>query len=142
MGVVLEESKYAKEMDSACTDDIAAARLLIDSKGVKTEAPGFTSSLFWNNSCNVGKVPILKAVLNTIPGKQHTIKDSLLLKLKRQLPNEFDNMAEITTHTFPDLFPIPLTSSKTNPVNLISVKNRQHLLDFYDGRFCDKMFIF
>ena len=141
VGVVLEESKNAKEMDSACTDDVAAARLLIDSKGVKSPAPGFTSSLFWNNSCNDGKVPLLKTVLNSIPGKQHTIQDSLLLKLKRQLPNEFENLTQITTHTFPDLFPIPL-ASPTNPVNLKSVKNRQHLLDFYDGRFSDKMFIF
>ena len=142
VGVVLEDSKHSKEMDSACTDDIAAARLLIDCKGVKTQAPGLTSSLFWNNSCNDGKVPLLKTVLNSIPGKQHTIKDSLLLKLKRQLPNEFGNFTEITTHTFPDLFPIPMALSRTNPLNLKSVKNRQHLLDFYDGRFCDKMFIF
>ena len=142
MGVVLEDSRHAKDMDSACTDDVAAARLLIDSKGVKSQAPGFTSSLFWNNSCNDGKVPLLKTVLNSIPGKLHTIQDSLLLKLKRQLPNEFDNFTKITTHTFLDLFPIPLTSTETNPLNLNSVKNRQHLLDFYDGRFSDKMFIF
>ena len=142
MGVVLEDSKHAKEMDYACTDDIAAARWLIDSKGVKTQAPGLTSSLFWNNSCNDGKVPLLKTVLNSIPGKQQSIKDSLLLKLKRHLPNEFGNMIEITTHTFPDLFPIPLTSLTGDTVNLKSVKNRKHLLDFYDKRFCDKMFIF
>ena len=142
VGVVLEESRHAKDMDSACTDDVAAARMVIDSKGVKRQAPGFTSSLFWNNSCNDGKVPILKTVLNTIPGKHHTIKDSLLLKLKRQLPSEFGNMTEITTHTFPDLFPIPLTAPKCNPLKLNTVKNRQHLLDFYDGRFYDKMFIF
>ena len=64
MGVVLEDSNHAKEMDNACTDDVAAARLLIDRKGVKSQAPGVTSSLFWNNSCNAGKVPVLKTVLN------------------------------------------------------------------------------
>ena len=68
--------------------------------------------------------------------------DSLLLKIKRELPNEFDNFTQITTHTFPDLFPIPLKENDKNPLNFKSVKVRRHLLDWYDGRFCDKMFIF
>ena len=89
VGVVLEDSKHAQEMDNTCTDDIAAARWLVDNKGVKTQAPGLTSSLFWNQSCNNGKVPVLKTVLKSMPGKQQTIKDTLLLKLKRHLPNEF-----------------------------------------------------
>ena len=68
--------------------------------------------------------------------------DSLLLKIKRELPNEFVNFTQITTHTFPDLFPIPLNENDKNPLNFKSVKVRRHLLDWYDGRFCDKMFIF
>lgn len=31
VGVVLEESRQVKDMDSACTDDVAAARLIVDS---------------------------------------------------------------------------------------------------------------
>ena len=141
-GVVVEESNIAKGISDACSDDVAAARQIIDSQGVKSPAPGVTSSLFWNNSCNDGKLPLLKAVLGTLPGKHKPNHDTLLLKIKRELPNEFENFTEITTHTFPDLFPIPLKEINSNPLKLTKVNIRRHLLDFYDGRFCDKMFIF
>ena len=68
--------------------------------------------------------------------------DSLLLKIKRELPNEFENFSKITTHTFPDLFPIPLKDIHSHPLKFTSAKVRRHLLDFYDGRFSDKTFIF
>ena len=129
-------------MDSSCTDDVAAARILTESDGTKTTAPGITSSLFWNKASHEGKLPLLKSMLAGLPGKQRMTTDSLLMKIKRELPNEFENFSQITTHTFPDLFPIPLKESKRNPLNFTSVKVRRHLLDYYDGRFCDKMFIF
>ena len=81
-------------------------------------------------------------MLNSLPGKQSRTTDPLLLKIKRELPNEFENFSQITTHTFPDLFPIPLKNNKTDPINFRSVHVRRHLLDFYDGRFSNKMFIF
>ena len=64
------------------------------------------------------------------------------MKINRELPNEFENFTEITTHTFPDLFPIPLKQISSNPLKLTKVNVRRHLLDFYDNRFCDQTFIF
>ena len=68
--------------------------------------PGVNSSLFWNKSsqCNL---PLLRNMLADLPGKRRGCKDSLLLKINRELPNEFKNFTHITTHTFPDLFPFP-----------------------------------
>ena len=141
-GIVLESSERIQQMDTACSDDVAAARLIRESDGTKTAAPGIPSSLFWNKASHDGKLPLLKSILGDAQGKYKTNTDSLLLKIKRELPNEFDNFTQITTHTFPDLFPIPLKENETNPLNLKSVKVRRHLLDWYDGRYCDKMFIF
>ena len=109
---------------------------------MKTAAPGITLSLFWNKATHNSKIPLLKSMLGGLTGARRMDTDSLLLKIKRELPNEFVNFSEITTHTFPDLFPIPLNYSEANPLNFKSVNVRRHLLDFYDGRFCDKMFIF
>ena len=141
-GIVLETSERIQQMDTACSDDVAAARLITENDGTKTAAPGIPSSLFWNKASHDGKLPLLKSILGGAQGKYKTDTDSLLLKIKRELPNEFDNFTQITTHTFPDLFPIPLKENETNPLNLKSVKVRRHLLDWYDGRYCDKMFIF
>ena len=93
-----------KQMNDACSDDVAAARIRTGSSGIKTLAPGINSSLFWNKSSQCGNLPLLRSMLNSIPGKRRC-QDSLLLKIKREQPNEFDNFSEITTHTFPDLFP-------------------------------------
>ena len=141
-GIVLETSQHVQQMENSCSDDVASARLMTDIDNKKTVAPGITSSLFWNKASQESKLPLLKRILGGLPGKQKINTDSLLLKIKRQLPNEFDNFTQITTHTFPDLFPIPLKDTRKNPINLRSVNIRRHLMDFYDGRFCDKVFIF
>ena len=139
MGVVLETSPRVQQMNNACSDDVAAARLRVQSTGMKVPDPGITSSLFWNKSSQSGNLPLLKSMLSSLSGKRRICKDSLLLKIKRELPNEFENFSDITTHTFPDLFPIPL---KDKTINFTNVNIRRHLLDYYDNRFSDKIFIF
>ena len=141
-GIILESSERVHQMDDSCRDDVAAARLLTEKNGTKTASPGISSSLFWNKASHSSKLPLLNSMLNSLPGKQSRTTDPLLLKIKRELPNEFENFSQITTHTFPDLFPIPLKNSETDPINFRSVSVRRHLLDFYDGRFSNKMFIF
>ena len=141
-GVILESSERVHQMDNACRDDVAAARLLSEKDGTKTASPGISSSLFYNKASQNSKLPLLNSMLNSLPGKQRMSTDPLLLKIKRELPNEFANFSQITTHTFPDLFPIPLKDNETNPINFRSVSVRRHLLDYYDSRFCNKMFIF
>ena len=120
-GIVLETSERIHQMDTACSDDVAAARLIRESDGTRTAAPGIPSSLFWNKASHDGKLPLLKSILGDAQGKYKTNTDSLLLKIKRELPNEFDNFTQITTHTFPDLFPIPLKENESNPLNFTSV---------------------
>ena len=142
VGIVMEESNIVKDISDAASDDVAAARQIIDNKGIKSPTAGITSSLYWNSSCDDGKLPLLKKVLGTLPGKNKPHHDTLLLKIKRELPNEFENFNDITTQTFPDLFPIPLKQISSNPLKITKVNIRRHLLDFYDNRFCDKMFIF
>ena len=141
-GVILEASERVHQMDDSCSDDVAAARLLINRDRTKTAAPGISSSLFWNKASHNSKLPLLNSMLSSLPGKQGMNTDPLYLKIKRELPNEFENFSQITTHTFPDLFPIPLKNNETNPINFRSVSVRRHLLDYYDGRFSNKMFIF
>ena len=77
VGIVIEESKIAKHMSDAASDDVAAARQIIDSKGVKSPTAGITSSLYWNSSCDDGKLPLLKKVLGTLPGKKKLHHDTL-----------------------------------------------------------------
>ena len=139
VGVVLESSSRVQQMNNAFSDDVAEARFRIGSSGMKTLDPGINSSLFWNKSSQCGNLPLLKSMLATFRGKHRSSKDSLLLKIKRELPNEFSNFLEVTTHTFPDLFPIPL---KDSTIKLTSVKIRRHLLDYYDNRFANKIFVF
>ena len=127
VGVVLEPSSRVKQMNDVCSDDVAAARIRIGSSGMKTLDPGINSSLFWKKSSQCGNLPLLRSMLSSIPGKRSFCKDSLLLKIKRELPNEFENLSEITTHTFPDLFPIPL---KDKTINLTNTNIRRHLLDY------------
>ena len=86
-GVVVEPSLHVHQMENSCSDDVAAARLLKDSNGVKTAAPGTTSSLFWNKTSHNGKLPLLQNMLNSLPGKHRISNDPLLLKIKRELPN-------------------------------------------------------
>ena len=141
-GVVLEPSHRVRQMDNKCSDDVAAARLLIDNDGKKTAAPGITSSLFWNRASHDSKFPLLKNMLGGLSRRRDMSNDPLLLKIKRELPNEFENFSKITTHTFPDLFPIPLKDIELHPLKFTSASVRRHHLDFYDSRFCEKTFIF
>ena len=59
----------------------------------------------------------------------------MLLGLEKVLPNEFLNFPSITGLTFPDKFPIPVTSHTFMGTSMMNASVRQHLLDFYDGRF-------
>ena len=129
-------------MDTKCSDDVAAARLLTENDGMKSAAPGITSSLFWNKASHDSKFPLLKNMLGGLSRRRDMSNDPLLLKIKRELPNEFENFSKITTHTFPDLFPIPLKDIESHPLKFTSASVRRHLLDFYDSRFSDKTFIF
>ena len=139
VGVVVESCPRVEQMNNACSDDVAAARVREGKTGLKTLDPGINSSLFWNKSSQCGNLPLLKSMLASFPGKYRSSKDSLLLKIKRELPNEFTNFLEVTTHTFPDLFPIPL---KDSTIKLTSVEIRIHLLDYYDNIFANKIFVF
>ena len=141
-GVILETSNRIHQMDTKCSDDVAAARLITENGSIKSAAPGITSSLFWNKASHDSKLPLLKCMLGGLSGKKDMRNDSLLLKIKRELPNEFENFSKITTHTFPDLFPIPLKDIDSHPIKFTSANVRKHLLDFYDGRFSDKTFLF
>ena len=84
----------------------------------------------------------MESMLGGLSGKKDMRNDSLLLKIKRELPNEFENFSKITTHTFPDLFPIPLKDIDSHPIKFSSTNVRKPLLDFYCGRFSDKTFLF
>ena len=109
-GVVLEESVIASEMAAMSADDVANSRGMVDSKGVKSDLPGITSSLFCNNSMYEGKLPALQAMMRKINPRQRVKGDRLLLGLEKVLPNEFLNFPSITGLTFPDKFPIPVPS--------------------------------
>ena len=67
-GIVLETSERIHQMDTACSDDVAAARLIMENDGTKTAAPGLPSSLFWNKASHDGKLPLLKNVLGGVQG--------------------------------------------------------------------------
>ena len=45
-GIILEPSSRVHQMEDSCSDDVAAARLLIENNGVKTTAPGISTSMF------------------------------------------------------------------------------------------------
>ena len=57
-GIILESSKRIHQMDTVCSDDVAAARLITKNDGTKLAAPGIPASLFWNNASNDGKLPL------------------------------------------------------------------------------------
>ena len=64
-GTVIEPSQRIHRMDSACSDDVAAARILTENNGMKTTAPGIASSLFWNKASHDGKLPLLKSMIGS-----------------------------------------------------------------------------
>ena len=141
-GVVLEESNIASKLAAMSSDDVARARAMVDCKGVQTDVPGITSSLYCNPSLYNGDLPALQAMLSKI-NHRHTAKaDRLLLGLEKVLPNEFLNFPSITALTFPDKFPIPITSHTFMGTSMMNASVRQHLLNHYDGRFCSVDLIF
>ena len=141
-GIVLEHSEIVSQMNAISSDDVANARSAVNSKGLKTDVPGITSSLFVNPSLYQGKLPMLKAMLRKINFRHTAQTDRLLLGLEKVLPNEFNNFPSITGLTFPDKFPIPVTGDTFMGTSMMNASVRQHLLDFYDGRFCSVDLIF
>ena len=87
-------------------------------------------------------MPILKAVLNNRCKSSIDSLDNLLLTLDKDLPNEFGDFPRITQMTFPDKFPIPVTEHTFMGSSMLNKATRRHLLDMYDGRFCQTDFIF
>ena len=141
-GVILEESRLAEEIAKRNEDDVARSRQVVDHDGGVSQAPGITSCLYSNNSNYQGKLPTLKAVLKDC-GKTPIHKmDNLLLTLDRELPNEFLDFPKITALSFPDKFPLPVDEHLFMGSSMMNLKLRKHLLNFYDGRFCDMDFFF
>ena len=141
-GVIIEDSRLAEEIARRNEDDVARSRQILDHHGRVSQAPGITSCLFTNNSNYLGKVPTLKAILKdcgTIPIHK---MDNLLLTLDRELPNEFLEFPRITALSFPDKFPLPVNDHLFMGSSMINLKVRRHLLDYYDGRYCDMDFVF
>ena len=62
--------------------------------------------------------------------------------MQRELPNEFEDFPSITQFSFPDKFPIPVGKETFNGSSMMDLATRRHLLDLYDGRFCDQQFLF
>ena len=52
-GVVLENNSLLKRVAAESSDDVASARSVINERGVKSDVPGVTSSLF-NNTGSYG----------------------------------------------------------------------------------------
>ena len=53
-GVVLESSSYVKQMNDACSDDVAAARIRTGSSGIKTLVRELIPVCFGIKARNVG----------------------------------------------------------------------------------------
>ena len=129
-------------MANISSDDVAGARSVINAQGVKSGVPGITSSLFTNPSTLGGNLPVLNAMLKKVKNRTSDRADNLLLALEKILPNEFVNFPTITALTFPDKFPVPISEHHFMGTSMMNAKVRQHLLDHYDGRFCDVDLIF
>ena len=56
-GIVLETSQRIHQMDTSCSDDVAAARFVTESDGRKTTVPGISSSLFRNKAPTTVNLP-------------------------------------------------------------------------------------
>ena len=81
-------------------------------------------------------------MLKSINSRHSVQTDRLLLGLEKVLPDEFRNFPKITALSFPDKFPIPVTSDTFMGTSMMNISVRQHLLNYYDGRFCDVDIIF
>ena len=141
-GIIIEDSPIAEHMVKMNEDDIARARQVLDDNGKASAAPGITSCLYTNDSINQGEVPILKTVLKECGKKNLYELNNLFLTLDRELPNEFTKFPRITALTFPDKFPLYVDDHTFMGEGTLDLKVRRHLLNFYDGRFCDADFIF
>ena len=141
-GVVVENNKLLMRVAESSTDDVAGARSVVTARGVKSDVPGITSSLFANPNSYGGDMPALNAMLKKIKNRTSDRVDKLLLGLEKILPNEFVNFPTITALTFPDKFPIPISEHHFMGTSMMNSKVRQHMLDHYDGRFCDVDLIF
>ena len=123
-------------------DDVARARSVLNSKGVHTDVPGITCSFFNKPDEYGAKLPVLHGMLKSLNNSHSAKTDRLLLGLEKVLPDEFSNFPKVTSLSFPDKFPIPVTSDTFMGTSMMNVSVRQHLLDYYDGRFCDADIIF
>ena len=134
-GVVVDDSEMVQRMAKGNEDDVGRARQTVDNKGEVSSVPGITSCLYTKAHESQGKLPILKAVLNKTKKSSTDTLDNLILTLDKDLPNEFGDFPRITQMTFPDLFPIPVDEYTFKGASMMDKDVRQHLLDFYDGRF-------
>ena len=141
-GVVLENNSLLKRVAAESSDDVASARSVINERGVKSDVPGVTSSLFNNTGSYGGNLPALNAMLKKVKNRSSDRADTLLLGLEKILPNEFVNFPKITALTFPDKFPVPISEHHFMGTSMMNASVRQHLLDHYDGRFSDIDLIF
>ena len=141
-GIVLESNDLVGRMADMAGDDVARARSILNSQGVKTDVPGITGSLFNKPDEYGGELPVLNGMLKTINSMISVQTDRLLLGLEKVLPDEFRNFPKITALSFPDKFPIPVTSDTFMGTSMMNISVRQHLLNYYDGRFCDVDIIF
>ena len=141
-GVVLDDSQLVKRMVSENEDDVSRARQTINDFGNPSPTPGITSSLFAQCTQDESGLPILKAILKDKKPQSVEQLDNLILKLKRELPNEFLDFPRIIALSFPHLFPTPVDDDIFMGSSMFGQDVTRHLLDFYDGRFCDVDFIF
>ena len=59
-GVVLENNSLLKRVADESSDDVAGARSVVNERGVKSDVPGITSSLFNNTGSYGGNLPALR----------------------------------------------------------------------------------
>ena len=109
---------------------------------MKSDVPGITCSLFNKPGQYGGELPVLTEMLRKINANRSAQADRLLLGLEKVLPDDFCNFPKVTSLTFPDKFPIPVTSDTFMGTSMMNISVRQHLLNYYDGRFCDVDLIF
>ena len=68
-GVILENNDLIKKVADFSSDDVAGARSVINTQGVKSNVPGITSSLFTNPGSFGGNLPALNAMLKKIKNR-------------------------------------------------------------------------
>ena len=105
-------------------DDVAQARSVLNSKGVKTDVPGITCSLFNKPDQYGGKLPVLYGMLKSINNRHSAQTDRLFLGLEKVLPDEFRNFPKVTALSFPDKFPIPVTSDTFMGTSVMNISVR------------------